>query len=602
MTGTEHIEHHHEALRALCNRLLPGIKRHLAKSIREHERAFLQLGEKLQDFSQRAVEFAGCSQQLLSSASGQAMGDIIQVFHQELAEIDSVCSTVTADEAIDELAGIVLLIERLESALLEFGRLVRRLQMLGISTRIESARLGSEGRGFSTLADDVDKLANRIVSHTSSILENARSLTELLRLAGTQTEAMRGQQSACSVKVFAEIRANLDNLQAVEEAARKLSTILAEKALDNRNSIGEAVASMQFHDIVRQQVEHVEEALDDIELLISGKGSGEGDNAFQVADAELAAWVADVTGLQRGQVSNGKDRFFQAVENLKHNLANIAANVQGMEQEIIRLLGKDADSGARTLGRIEHGVAGMLATMQDFAGRGEEIGRTMGDVATTVSQIGSFLGDIEEVGAEIELIALNASIKAAHTGEQGKAMGVLAASVQQLSREASFQTDKVAALLREISQAASLMGERADSFLDTSQVRSMVGRLQDVVDRLKGIDREFAHGFSQVQDESSKLGRDVAGLTESIVFHRLASEQLIAAEALLADMEREARTLSPLEQDLHRPERLERLLQRYTMDAERLVHVGSLDGAAQPGVQSDANSTSEDAWDNVELF
>lgn len=599
-TGTQARDH--ISLRALIHRLMPGVKRRLTKSVREHETAFLQLGERLQEFSRRAGELAEYSQELLASAAGQAMDEIIQVFHRELAEIHNVCSTAAADSAIEELAGIVEVIGKLESNLLEFGRLVRRLQMLGISTRIESARLGSEGRGFSTLADDVDKLANRIVVHTSSILEKARSLAELLRRAGTQTEAMRGQQSACSAKVFLEIRDNLDDLQAVAAAARQLSATLSEMALDNRKSIGEAVASMQFHDIVRQQVEHVEEALDDIEALVSGRSAGQGEDGEAVPDGELAAWIADVVGLQRDQVSNGRERFVEAVENLKSNLANIAVNVQGMEQEITSLLGRDAASGARTLSRIEQGIGNMLGAMQDFAGRGEEIGRTMGKVAATVSEIGSFLGDIEEVGAEIELIALNASIKAAHTGEQGKAMGVLAASVQQLSREANAQTDGVAALLRDISQAAASMGAQADSFLDTGQVRGMVGRLQEVVASLKDIDRESGEGFSNLQAESGKLGRDVSDLTAGIVFHRQAAEQFDAAESGLADLEQEARVLSPLDKDLHRPERLERLLRRYTMEAERLVHESALDASARQGGAAAATSASQEEWDNVELF
>jgi methyl-accepting chemotaxis protein len=594
--------HDHTTLRALIHRLIPGVKRRLARSVREHETAFLQLGERLQDFSRRAGELAEYSQELLASAAGQTMDEIIQVFHQELAVIHNVCSTAAADSAIEELTDIVRVIGELESALLEFGRLVRRLQMLGISTRIESARLGSEGRGFSTLADDVDKLANRIVAHTSSILENARSLTELLRRAGTQTEVMRGEQSSCSAKVFLEIKDNLDDLQAVATAAQQLSASLSEAARENRESIGEAVASMQFHDIVRQQVEHVEEALDDMEALVSGRNSGQGNGGEAVPDGELAAWIADVAGLQRNQVSNGRERFVHAVESLKCNLTDIAANVRGMEQEITSLLGQDVASGARTLSRIEQGIGNMLGAMRDFAGRGEDIGRTMGKVAATVSEIGSFLGDIEEVGAEIELIALNASIKAAHTGEQGKAMGVLAASVQQLSREANAQTDGVAALLRDISQAAASMGAKADSFLDTRQVRRMVGRLQEVVANLKDIDRESGAGFSNLQAESGKLGRDVADLTAGIVFHRRAAEQFDAAESALADLEQEARVLSPLDKDLHRPERLERMLQRYTMEAERLVHESALEATARQGGAAAANSASEEEWDNVELF
>ena len=596
----ETVEYDHQALREVIRRFLPEIRKHLGKSIRQREDVFLHLGGRLQEFTLRAGTLAKNSQELLSDATGQAMGEIIDVFHKELEAISNVCSTQTADAAIRELGNIISLIENLEKLMQEFGRLVRHLQMLGISTRIESARLGSEGRGFHTLADDVEKLANRIVSHTSSILENARSLAELSRLASKQTESMRSKQATCSVRVFSEINSNLDELQSLTQSAHELSEHLINMARDTRDNIGEAVSSLQFHDIIRQQVEHVEEACDDIEALVSGKSSQ--NNDAPTDSNELVGWVADVLNLQCRQVSNGRERFVNAVENLKRNLGNIGGNVNAMEIEITKLLGEDAGSGARTLERIEKGIGGMLETMKEFASQGEAIGRTMSSVADTVSQIGAFLGDIEEVGAEIELIALNASIKAAHTGEQGKAMGVLASSVQHLSKEATGQTDGVAGLLKDISKAADSLAERADSFLDTSQVNDMLARLRKVVTNLKNIDQEFATGFVNLQHDSSQLGLDINSLTKGITFHLEAGRHLDVAETKLSSMEEETRVLAPEEDETRRSERLRQLLERYTMEAERLVHEGM---ATEPGDARDGEETASDAgddWNNVELF
>ena len=57
--------------------------------------------------------------------------------------------------------------------------------MLGISTRIESARLGGDGRGFSTLADDVEKLAHAIVDHCAGIAAKIEALGGHVASAGS---------------------------------------------------------------------------------------------------------------------------------------------------------------------------------------------------------------------------------------------------------------------------------------------------------------------------------------------------------------------------------------------------------------------------------
>lgn len=75
----------------------------------------------------------------------------------------------------------------------------------------------------------------------------------------------------------------------------------------------------------------------------------------------------------------------------------------------------------------------------------------MNHVSATIAEMGNFVVDIEDVGAEIKLIALNASIKAARTGEQGRALGVLAMAIQRLSSEAREQTQAVSDALRETS-------------------------------------------------------------------------------------------------------------------------------------------------------
>ena len=66
----------------------------------------------------------------------------------------------------------------------------------------------------------------------------------------------------------------------------------------------------------------------------------------------------------------------------------------------------------------------------------------------------TFIGDIEKIGIEIRMIGLNACIRAAHVGEKGTALGVLADSIHQLSGDTSGLTDAISENLKKVIQAA----------------------------------------------------------------------------------------------------------------------------------------------------
>ncbi|HIJ94804.1 MAG TPA: hypothetical protein HPP94_03490 [Desulfuromonadales bacterium] len=86
----------------------------------------------------------------------------------------------------------------------------------------------------------------------------------------------------------------------------------------------------------------------------------------------------------------------------------------------------------------------------------------MKKVAQTICDIAIFVTDIETIGSEIDLIALNAQIMAAHTGSEGAALCVLAEAIKRLSDEAIHQTDSVASILKKIHSATELLSVGAD--------------------------------------------------------------------------------------------------------------------------------------------
>jgi len=287
------------------------------------------------------------------------------------------------------------------------------------------------------------------------------------------------------------------------------------------------------------------------------------------------------------------------VENLQ-GLADKSRGIAWQTREMIRVADGAGDSLFFEIERSLSPVVGLLAKS---AAANHSLAEAVASVAVTVAEISTFVIDIEAIGEEIELIALNSQVKAALTGEEGAALGVLAEAIQRLSVDACAQTAAVTGTLREISRvteelsssssAGSMSGE-----LDTG---AMASRLSGLIETIRvmndGVMSTLAANDAAVQE----LSDDIEGATGGITVHTTVSAE---AESINAELERitaKVREIAPETAEID----LAELSARYTMNSERKVHA-SIIGAAAVGL-TEASACSEggddsDLGDNIELF
>jgi methyl-accepting chemotaxis protein len=592
-----------------CRNLMQSTKRSLAGVVAARERDFLSLGERLHHLRSRSEDLAGRSAELAAMTSGQSMNDLLAKLSAEFEQMTGVCEMGNSRESLEELISVRGIVADLEKISSEFSRIVKRLSMLGISTRIESARLGSKGLGFSTLSDDVEKLAATIVGYATQISDRNRALRGFVEEAEVKTRAVVENQESCSRTIFGGLHENIEALSRISAASAALSETISGKTRVITENVSSAVLSMQFHDIVRQQVEHVEQAMDDVAQVVdnraagaAGQSPGDADGSGE-RDREIVAWVGDVLELQCSQLTNARERFVDAVETLVENLRDIAGSILGIGGEILEA--SDESRGGADLHRVVEDVGRVKAALRGFASKGEELAGIMTAVAETISEMSGYVGKIEDVGSEIELIAINASIKAAHTGEEGAALGVLASAIQGLSVEARRQTDEVSRILRDVAKSSNILQDNASISYDMSQVEELSANLDGLLDRIADMDRRREAMFAEIGSKSAELGEAVRGLASGVHFHEEVGERLEAARQSLEAFRAQAKAIVPVETDVRRPERLRELFGRYTMEAERDVHESVFGMAKNPepaAVRADASGGGDGLGDNVELF
>ncbi|HEY3347725.1 MAG TPA: methyl-accepting chemotaxis protein, partial [Nitrospirota bacterium] len=232
--------------------------------------AAMNLGEKFQDISKRAQEQASIASSTLG-AGEKSRSDGHESVHTLLNETETFVDELIGRLSMASASSMEVLKKTRElsdltstvSAILEDIEFISdQTSLLSLNAAIEAARAGEQGRGFAVVADEVKKLADRsnessansrrIIKSILAKVEDMRKTLEEKSLAGqSQAESSKTEADA----LFEKISSANDKMEGCVGTLAEKSRVLAE-------DISKIVFSLQFQDITRQCLEHVNEAME----------------------------------------------------------------------------------------------------------------------------------------------------------------------------------------------------------------------------------------------------------------------------------------------------------------------------------------------------
>ena len=349
------------------------------------EGEFLSIGEKLQGFYQRAGDISKISSTVAQLMSGDKLGAAIEGFRNVVDRMKRLEGESRRNTKI--LRDVLEYIARLDRHVDGFRKTTQHLRVLCVSTRIESARLGDRSADFESLADEVGKLSSEIENRCFQLLASSNSLSHLIGQVLARVLDLETTQQTQAGIVFENTMSSLESLLKKHALSATSAGEISTRYEAVSQRIGQIVLSMQFHDITRQRIEHVQQALAGLYPLKQSAGNAGqlqdrgflfGDGQKRKAAQEHSRLVGDVTELQIAQLLYARDELVSAVNNILDNLSALADLVAETAQETSKMAGANDETEQSFLAGVEAGFSSVTSALKTYGVADRELSLATG--------------------------------------------------------------------------------------------------------------------------------------------------------------------------------------------------------------------------------
>lgn len=476
------------------------------------EREFLSVGSRLVEFSDRAGKIS----EMALSAAGVVSGDevrgsiagiraMIEKIHQYLREAE--------DEAalnLQVLETILVFLDGIRKNLTALKETAGKLRMLGLTTKIQSIRTGSDRAGFMDLGEEISLLSAEIASVTADLMDESGKLFDFVSSVHTKVKALAVAQQQQVSLIISGSTTVLDSLERLSMKSSDNARQIVDGAGKIRENIAGVVVSMQYQDIGCQVLEKVRNVLAGFCSPAAELASGEG-------ECRLDILIARQSVGQSRTLLGIRDKMAESMENVISSLQLVVAHVDEMSK-VAAMVQRNSSTFLRDLGT---GMSSVTDFLSRVMASNRAMSENMTSFADTVNSMSKFIGDFERISEEVELIAVNASIKAAQTGSEALGMGVIARAIQKTAEESNLYRGS---LLHDLDEASALAGRIRQDIETTAKGKEarldqMIRDLGVFLDALRYRQEKVMSLLEQLDSGGKAFSHDIDATINGISIH-----------------------------------------------------------------------------------
>jgi hypothetical protein len=568
------------------------------------EPEFIKLGNNLRSIFSRAEDVASLTADAAGLINGRsdasALSDIGEISRLSLKKLDSCTDEVS--KALSHLSSCFEYLKKLNDRYPIIIRVAKTLNMVALNISMESSRNETSDDTFNIFVNEIKSLAYKVSDIARKIKEDSQQAGKNQKKDFDSILSRRNQLSIIAGKARETVSANMSRIETLLERSLQ---ILHQSEIRSRKIsglVGDVVASIQFHDITRQQIEHIMHAFVDIsniddEISDSENPSRESDRfekAYSIINLQISQLAQVVV-----EVGEADKKITRAFEKIGQEIDALVEGLGSLE--------KDSNCGEEGQGGFNFLLSG-LEKLNNVTTQGEalmnEIFQKIHSSSASASSISGYLGLMEDIGMELHIKAINALIMSRKLGQTGITISILAKDVRNISKGSNDFVSEVIDILQSIEGLGrELTGAGSDNVerLECRNIKAM--SLAEGIIKISNIHAGFLEISSGCQDRAASLKNELSKVNSDLQFIKSMESSL---EERLISIRKIAERLSPLSKNrIARALDPEKEGKRYTMQVEREIHkrVAGIASAQRASTPKNLPGQGKNEFgENVKLF
>ncbi|HYX07382.1 MAG TPA: hypothetical protein VE912_11670 [Bacteroidales bacterium] len=472
------------------------------------------------------------------------------------------------------------------------------LKLLGANLRLDSIL---ENSGLSGLLEnntqDLDEFVKEVrlrcqtfddkLSHIKTNVGEFTDSSELFsRSNSTYTSEIIGYLEE-SISIF-----NTKNKQAAE-----LIPVLNKKTKDTADNIEKIITNLQYHDIIRQKIEHIQHTHDEL-LIEIGELNKQETKKESEHSGILLSRVKDIAGLQAAQLMQANKEYQSAIEIITGKFSEIGNNINE-----IYVICKDLYEGSsqRTSSyqsirqSLEKTSAYTAALMEYWQGTISRVNQILQEI----KGLESIFSDISEMQQVLENLVqiVKQNLNEHSVAENRQTMTQISSltadikNFSQLVKENFIHLEKISTDLK-----SSLSSKEPENNPEIS-LKNFSSEMTQVLDDLIRNDQDINFRLRNVRDKSFEISKDIRGAIENVKYYDFFDKVIEEIVNELNSLNLRLKS-GKEDQKQSREENLLNLKKRYTMESEHRIH-NEVSGVSEQYENNEDENTNDD---NLELF
>ncbi len=591
---------------------------------------FMKIGMALQstyadasNLSKQTLETVG----LIGGDSDEGLLSMVGVLVKESLEKVKTCQAAAGQNHDAAEAHMNVVAEHLNSSFnlcTDLKDSAKYLRSVGLQMRVECSRTAQSMEMFSVVAHEISAVSNSFKDTSEKIREDSRSALESQGAA--QARATESLHRLFGLADDSEQTVQLSMQEIEQMMSLSLETLKQAGARSRRISehVGEIVMSIQFHDNMRQRIEHISEALLDAEKRCSEQDSSEDpmtpskktNTAYAIVElqkAQLQHIISEINAVH--------DRAEQAFHEIAEEVDNLAQGLSALQSEHANASLYQENETQDPLESLKSGLNHLHSLMDQGFSLVDDMHKTAAQSSEAVAGLSSHTETVRELSFETHLTAINAMIKAKQLGKVGMALDKLVQEVTIISERSNLFAANVEKIQDAIAASITeLQSQTQENINEEEAQMSLDAGLADITDRSMQF-REKALDAFKLADS---LKRAILDVSHDLDFLPALALELTDYHRQLEEISRTFDISAGQAELTH--EEMEEIRETYTVQEERSIHEQFIDQTADPmdsagedlecntdgtdmtdvisssALSSENGSKDDDFGDNIELF